>query len=163
VASFFPQELLNNPKRILVRQGLLHLWSDVDKKMKPRYFFLFNDVLLITKKSGSKFILRVYITFKASLRVTTEGVGVEFRIIAPERVFVIRAEDEQDRAEWVKDIRRGLDEATGRGGRDNRDRDRDRDRGGARDDLEDDFGGQRQERQRQRQRQQGQRWRWGWR
>lgn len=49
--------------------------------------FLFNDVMLITKKmSKSSFKLRVYITFKPSIFVESGGVGVEFQVVAPERV-----------------------------------------------------------------------------
>jgi hypothetical protein len=30
-----PPELLNNPARVLVREGMMQLWSDVDKCARP--------------------------------------------------------------------------------------------------------------------------------
>ena len=36
-----PPELLNNPKRQYVRQGVAQLWSDADRKNKPRFAFSF--------------------------------------------------------------------------------------------------------------------------
>jgi hypothetical protein len=42
------------------------LWDEKDRKKKKRYVFLFNDIMLITKREGSKkYWLRVYITLRS--------------------------------------------------------------------------------------------------
>jgi len=42
------------------------VWDDKKRAKKKRYAFLFNDILLLTKKEGSKrYWLRVYITLRS--------------------------------------------------------------------------------------------------
>jgi hypothetical protein len=42
------------------------VWDEKTKQRKKRHFFLFNDVLLLTKKEGSrKFWLRIYISLRS--------------------------------------------------------------------------------------------------
>jgi len=50
--------------------GEIDVYNSTERRMKHRYFFLFNDVLLLTKKEGSRrFWLKVYISLRTSLRV----------------------------------------------------------------------------------------------
>ncbi len=77
-----PPELLTNPRREYIREGAVQMWSDAERKFKNRYLFLFNDVLLITKKMSQKsYKLRVYITFKPTICVESGGVGVVRRLV----------------------------------------------------------------------------------
>jgi hypothetical protein len=48
------------------REGELWVWDDKTRKRKKRYFFLFNDILLLTKKEGArKYWLRIYISLRS--------------------------------------------------------------------------------------------------
>jgi len=110
-----PSELLQprvgRPPRKLVREGKLMCFSDKDKINKPRYFFMFNDCLLLTKHEGiNKYWLKVYVTWKKSIQVeavkgsTYRYADVEFRVYAPKRTFILFASSTEERDAWVKDI-----------------------------------------------------------
>jgi len=48
------------------REGELYVWDEKKRAKKKRYAFLFNDVMLLTKKEGpKKYWLRVYITLRS--------------------------------------------------------------------------------------------------
>lgn len=60
-------QFTNNPNTSpSFREGELWVWDDKTRKRKKRYFFLFNDVLLLTKKEGArKYWLRIYISLRS--------------------------------------------------------------------------------------------------
>jgi hypothetical protein len=66
-----PKELLENPNRVFVKEGPVILWNDIERKKKDRWFFMFNDTLLIAKRLNDakpKYRLRVYITLRPQVR-----------------------------------------------------------------------------------------------
>jgi len=48
--------------RVLVREGVVNQFDQEDGQIKERYYFLFNDIMLITHKNKKKYNLRVHIT-----------------------------------------------------------------------------------------------------
>ena len=63
------QELLGRPRRLL-REGTVAIWDESERMKKERYLFLFNDVLLITKKEGRRdYWLKVYISLRSEIIV----------------------------------------------------------------------------------------------
>jgi hypothetical protein len=76
-------------QRQLVRHGELMYFSVNTMSKKPRYFWLFNDCLLITKRMGvQKFQLQVVIHFSSGMKVVTmpDSPNHEFRLLCPEKV-----------------------------------------------------------------------------
>ena len=96
-----PKELLN-PSRRFVREGPMLHWEA--GKHKPKYFFLFNDCMLITKKEGQKkYWLKVFVSLNPGIKVadvpnsTYKIPGVEFRMFAPKKSFIFFASSPQVR------------------------------------------------------------------
>jgi len=90
--------------RFFVREGTMQMWSDKDKKQKPRHFFLFNDIMLVCKKEKSrKYWLRIHITLN-SPTVSVEEQGREIRLYCRTRTFVLFPYSPQERQSWVEDI-----------------------------------------------------------
>lgn len=48
--------------RYLLREGVISQFDVDDDQIKERYYFLFNDILLVTKKSKQKYLMRLHIT-----------------------------------------------------------------------------------------------------
>src|SRR5579885_2682885 len=81
-----PKELLLG-KRELIRHGELGHFSCNTVSQKSRYFFLFTDCLLLTKKKGNqKYRLKLYIHLNRSIKIITLGnnSSYEFRLLIPE-------------------------------------------------------------------------------
>jgi len=102
-----PSELLV-PGRKFLKEGAIQIYNAKQKKKKPRYFFLFNDVLLLVKKEGSKkYWLKVYISLRTGLRVqdvtdsTNIPSDVEFRIYSPKKTLICFAPLEKMKLEWL--------------------------------------------------------------
>eukprot|EP01100_Stratorugosa_tubuloviscum_P015458 TRINITY_DN892_c0_g3_i1.p1 TRINITY_DN892_c0_g3~~TRINITY_DN892_c0_g3_i1.p1 ORF type:complete len:312 (+),score=157.01 TRINITY_DN892_c0_g3_i1:53-937(+) len=115
-----PNELLIRG-RYFIREGEVSVYNAKERKKKPRYFFLFNDLLLLTKKEGrKKFWLKVLIILRPGLKVqdvldsSNEVRDVEFRIYAPKKTFIIFALSPQQKREWLSSIQRCLDVIEGK-------------------------------------------------
>jgi hypothetical protein len=72
------------------REGEIGVYNPKEKRTKRRYLFLFNDVLLITKKEGkTSYWLKVFVSLRTSLRVEdvpdsqTPNRGMQFAKAAP--------------------------------------------------------------------------------
>ena len=94
-----PKELLN-PSRRFVREGPMLQWEA--GKHKPKYFFLFNDCMLITKKEGQKrYWLKVFVSLNPGIKVADVPNSsyriphVEFRMFAPKKSFIFFASSPQ--------------------------------------------------------------------
>jgi hypothetical protein len=85
-----PKFLISRPRQ-LVRHGELMYFSVNTLSKKPRYFWLFNDCLLVTKRtSAHKFQLQVVIHFSSGMKVVTmpDSPVHEFRLLCPEKVLL---------------------------------------------------------------------------
>jgi hypothetical protein len=114
-----PEDLIN-PERFFVREGELYVWDEKTKQRKKRHFFLFNDVLLLTKKEGSrKFWLRIYVSLRSPYVNIDDGgdspYNSEFRLNCRARSFLFFAPTPDVKEQWVRDMRQsitgGLDKA----------------------------------------------------
>eukprot|EP01119_Soliformovum_irregulare_P013697 TRINITY_DN366_c0_g4_i1.p1 TRINITY_DN366_c0_g4~~TRINITY_DN366_c0_g4_i1.p1 ORF type:complete len:266 (-),score=49.15 TRINITY_DN366_c0_g4_i1:46-771(-) len=90
------------PGRVLVKEGPLMCLDETTRRKKMRYLFLFNDILLITKKEGPR---RFWIRILANLRgpgVHTESFGEwsDFRLMCPKRNFLFSPANHEERDEW---------------------------------------------------------------
>eukprot|EP01130_Rhizamoeba_saxonica_P018928 TRINITY_DN9656_c0_g1_i1.p1 TRINITY_DN9656_c0_g1~~TRINITY_DN9656_c0_g1_i1.p1 ORF type:complete len:400 (-),score=93.10 TRINITY_DN9656_c0_g1_i1:62-1261(-) len=102
-----PKDLLKSD-RFFVREGYLHVFNEKKRKMKKRYFFLFNDILLLTKKESHKrYWLRIHITLRSPfVSVESDEYGYhEFKLHCKNRSFVFQAESKGLKDGWVRDLR----------------------------------------------------------
>eukprot|EP01094_Clydonella_sp_ATCC50884_P011830 TRINITY_DN21675_c0_g1_i1.p2 TRINITY_DN21675_c0_g1~~TRINITY_DN21675_c0_g1_i1.p2 ORF type:complete len:237 (+),score=107.40 TRINITY_DN21675_c0_g1_i1:58-711(+) len=108
-----PKELLLSQRRF-IKGGPIKTFNTKERRKKPRFFFLFNDVLLIVKKEGkTKYWLKTYIRLRGELTVedmqTKLVPNVEFRLSVPKKTLIFFADNEQKKAEWVKLIQDAID------------------------------------------------------
>lgn len=96
----------------LFSEGEVLQYNQKERRPKLKYFFLFNDVLLITKREGpKKFWLKVYITLQPSLKVADvpdsayRVPNVEFRLFAPRRTFIFFCKNQPSKDDWIRSIR----------------------------------------------------------
>lgn len=92
-------------------EGEVLNYNTKERRTKLKYFFLFNDVLLITKREGpKKFWLKVYITLQPTLKIadvpdsTYKVPNVEFRLYAPRRTFIFFCRTPANKESWINDI-----------------------------------------------------------
>jgi hypothetical protein len=110
-----PKELLENPNRSFVKQGPVILWNDLERKKKDRWFFMFNDTLLIAKRLNGakpKYRLRVYITLRPQVKVVDvkdSNDPCEFRIVAPTKTFVLFGRTREEKLKWIRWINNTID------------------------------------------------------
>jgi SOS1/NGEF-like PH domain len=116
-----PKELLTQSRRF-VREGSILQWNAKERKHKPKYFFLFNDCMLITKKEAQKrYWLKVYISLNPGIKiadVTSSSYhipNVEFRLFAPKRSFIFFASSSQVKRQWIDDIQASIDRGKRKG------------------------------------------------
>jgi hypothetical protein len=84
-----PKELLT-PSRRFMREGEVLQYNSKERRTKLKYFFLFNDVLLITKKEGkNKFWLKVYIGLRPGLKIGMIGQRRKGRCRSVDRLFYV--------------------------------------------------------------------------
>eukprot|EP01089_Gocevia_fonbrunei_P006006 TRINITY_DN1651_c0_g1_i1.p1 TRINITY_DN1651_c0_g1~~TRINITY_DN1651_c0_g1_i1.p1 ORF type:complete len:838 (+),score=273.94 TRINITY_DN1651_c0_g1_i1:86-2599(+) len=124
-----PKTLLQR-NRELVKHGELIYFSPNTMSKKPRYFFLFNDCLLITKRTGqNKFLLRLWMYLRGGVKIYSmpDSPNYEFRIIVPvkgsvkttkQRRLIIYAKNRDQKDSWVNEIARCLWICAGRHGPD---------------------------------------------
>lgn len=117
-------------QRTLVRHGELGYFSPNTVSRKMRYFFLFSDCLLLTKRGGqAKFQLKIYMHLRGAIKlVTMNGSPThEFRLLIPEkgtlkkrkeRRIILFGKTEEHKQAWIRDLQRCLWEANGRKGPD---------------------------------------------
>jgi len=101
-----PDDLLSND-RFFVREGYLHVWDDKKSKMKKRYAFLFNDILLLTKKEkGKKYWLRVHVSLRSSKANVVDMTNTfQFTLQCKSRSFIFQTTEAQLKTAWMDDLR----------------------------------------------------------
>jgi len=101
-----PQDMLSND-RFFVREGNLQYYDNKKNKLKKRYFFLFNDIMLATKKEmNKKYWLRIHITLK-SPNVSIENVEnnpFQFKLHCKARTFTFQTDSPELKDSWLEDI-----------------------------------------------------------
>jgi len=107
-----PKELLQNAgERRFISEGEIGVFNHKERRTKRRYLYLFNDVLLITKKEGKKsYWLKIFISLGPSLRVedvpdTATKYKVEFRIYALKKTIILFSRTEDEKHRWLQLIR----------------------------------------------------------
>eukprot|EP01102_Stenamoeba_stenopodia_P003890 TRINITY_DN1400_c0_g1_i2.p1 TRINITY_DN1400_c0_g1~~TRINITY_DN1400_c0_g1_i2.p1 ORF type:complete len:388 (-),score=118.95 TRINITY_DN1400_c0_g1_i2:201-1364(-) len=115
-----PDELVVSGRRF-VKEGDVQVWSVKERMKKNRHLFLFNDVLLITKKEGKKkYWLKVYISLKSELKIqdvqdsSNDKPDVEFRIYAPKKTFILFGFNPSHKQEWIGAIQQQIDQLVGK-------------------------------------------------
>jgi len=89
------------------------VWDEKKRAKKIRYFFLFNDILLLCKKESSKrYWLRIHITLR-SPSVSIEEIGNssynhEFRLHCRSRSFMLYAPTSDAKEDWITDLKRSI-------------------------------------------------------
>jgi len=108
-----PKELLANAgNRRFINEGEVGVFNHKERRTKRRYLYLFNDVLLVTKKEGKRtYWLKIYISLRSS-SIRVEDVPdsatrhkVEFRIYAPKKTIILFTQTEEQKLRWIKEIR----------------------------------------------------------
>jgi len=101
-----PHDLLDND-RFFVREGYLYVWQDKKNKMKKRYAFLFNDILLLTKKeNGKKFWMRNYVSLRSSkCNIADMPNTFQFNLECKSRCFIFQTTDAQLKNAWLEDLK----------------------------------------------------------
>jgi len=101
-----PQDMISSD-RFFVREGYLHYWDNKKDKLKKRYFFLFNDILLATKKEiNKKYWLRIHITLR-SPNVSVEDMETnpfQFKLHCKLRTFTFQTDSPELKEAWLEDI-----------------------------------------------------------
>jgi len=59
------------------KEGELFVWEDPN--LRPRYFFLFNDILMVTKLTGDKYHLKALISLKTTKIEDSSSYGSEYK------------------------------------------------------------------------------------
>eukprot|EP01120_Amphizonella_sp_Union-15-10_P013392 TRINITY_DN6203_c0_g1_i1.p1 TRINITY_DN6203_c0_g1~~TRINITY_DN6203_c0_g1_i1.p1 ORF type:complete len:329 (-),score=54.13 TRINITY_DN6203_c0_g1_i1:41-1027(-) len=102
-----PPDLVDG-NRFFVREGELLVWSEKDKKKKERSFFLFNDLLLLCKKEGSKkYWLRIHVTLRSQVAFVEDSGSydpLEFRLRCRTRTFLFWALSPESKKSWMQDL-----------------------------------------------------------
>mmetsp|Transcript_34295 Transcript_34295/g.58726 ORF Transcript_34295/g.58726 Transcript_34295/m.58726 type:complete len:371 (+) Transcript_34295:40-1152(+) len=116
-----PKELLANAStRRFIKEGEVGVFNHKERRTKKRYLFLFNDILLITKKEGKKsYWLKIFISLKSNLRIedvpdSATRYKVEFRIYAPKKTIILFTAAEEEKIRWIKEIRECIENSTGK-------------------------------------------------
>jgi hypothetical protein len=107
-----PDDLIST-SRFFIREGELYVWNERKRKKQLRYFFLFNDIMLLTKRESHKrFWLRIHITLRSPY-VSVEDIdnssyNQEIRLHCRSRSFILYAPSDDLRREWIDDIRASI-------------------------------------------------------
>jgi len=113
------KQLLSNPNRRLLRHGPLKYFSPSARLIKNRYIFLFNDLILITKRSLSKrkkFYLKLFVHLTRFVTVLSipSSTENEFRLLVTmqgtirtrtQRRVRLYGASQEERESWVEDIK----------------------------------------------------------
>lgn len=118
-----PKPLLQYCKE-LVRHGELVYYSPNTNTTKPRYFFLFDNALLLTKRTGKKrYWLKIYVHLRHGVTlVDSSPTDTQFRLMVTvkgrSRPIVMYGKTLQHKGLWVRDIQHVLWVVSGRKGPD---------------------------------------------
>ncbi|KAL6060975.1 actin binding [Balamuthia mandrillaris] len=111
-------KVLAQPSRRYLREG--PLLTIKGGKEKHYYYFLFNDMLIATKKNKSskkadkslyKFVNLIHLSEETVVKIcpdTLYSVPNSFQVIAPGKHFVLACEAAEERRVWVEDINNAI-------------------------------------------------------
>jgi hypothetical protein len=107
-----PDDLISTA-RFFVREGELYVWNEKKRKKQLRYFYLFNDILLLTKRESHKrFWLRIHITLRSPYvsveDMDNSSANQEIRLHCRSRSFLLYAPSDELRRDWVDDLRASI-------------------------------------------------------
>lgn len=112
--------LLNDPTRFFLREGDLNKRGNRTGRCTKYRFFLFSDVLIYAKASAGD-DYKIHEELPVHLMKITDWfpdkrqqMKTAFRIHHPRKSFIVFCESVEERQEWVKDIRRSIEEEVGR-------------------------------------------------
>lgn len=98
------------PGRVFLKEGELMKLSR--KEMQPRYFFLFNDVLLYTTPVATGYRLNNVLPL-AGMKVSVasqDDFKMEFSIISVQRSFTLQGSTLEERDDWIAALNSAIDE-----------------------------------------------------
>jgi len=103
-----PEDLIST-NRFFVREGPVNMYSEKERKKKPYYLFLFNDVMLICKKQPKqKWRVKIYVTLRSTYvhteNIPAAGFDSQFRLHCKARSFNFYCTSDEDRECWLKEL-----------------------------------------------------------
>eukprot|EP01102_Stenamoeba_stenopodia_P010994 TRINITY_DN3358_c0_g1_i2.p1 TRINITY_DN3358_c0_g1~~TRINITY_DN3358_c0_g1_i2.p1 ORF type:complete len:313 (+),score=65.01 TRINITY_DN3358_c0_g1_i2:221-1159(+) len=115
VLSPKPEDFLKE-KRIFLKGGDIYVWKETKKRKSARRLLLFNDTILVVKDSKTflkdrKYVLKTYISIQSSLKTvptSTTSEAFEFSIIAVQKSFIFLANNEEERQEWIVELKAAI-------------------------------------------------------
>jgi len=102
---------LVTPTRRFVAEGELQHYSS-QMKLKPGYYFLFNDLFMYTKKKGKNFIVKASASLdKAAIRYVSTYDKPTFELIHPElgKAWPLVVETEEEKIKLMEDLQYQID------------------------------------------------------
>jgi len=121
VENCFGGEVLAAPNRVLVGEGVLQ--KQCRKQLKPRQFFLFNDVvvygtIIIHRKKYSN----IHVLPLDEVRIVAlDDIGPErqngWQIISPRKSFNVYAANASEKNEWIQHLKTCIDGCNSRSGK----------------------------------------------
>eukprot|EP01098_Paradermamoeba_levis_P010371 TRINITY_DN435_c0_g1_i5.p1 TRINITY_DN435_c0_g1~~TRINITY_DN435_c0_g1_i5.p1 ORF type:complete len:363 (+),score=98.15 TRINITY_DN435_c0_g1_i5:87-1175(+) len=115
-----PKELLGNPNRRFLREGPVKVFKADSKKPSDYCIFLFSDVLLLTKREGKKYWLRIFCNLSPGNRIedvkdsTYHVPNVEFRLYSPRKTIIFFASSPEEKVSWMTTIQSAVDGSAGK-------------------------------------------------
>jgi hypothetical protein len=91
---------LLQPGRVFVREGVLD--KVCKKDVKPRHFYLFNDMLLYANDTMGQLRLSKVFPIAEGLSIGESTRERAFQIITPKKSFLVIAADNHKRADWIR-------------------------------------------------------------
>ncbi|RKP20578.1 hypothetical protein ROZALSC1DRAFT_21270 [Rozella allomycis CSF55] len=101
-----PKLVLVKPSRKLVKEGIVLCQLGKNEPFKQRVCFLFNDILIILKKDGDKYKLKMFLTFENLLaNDVCKEKGFSFELICNNKYIEMEFTTIKEKEEWISQIR----------------------------------------------------------
>ncbi|EPZ30802.1 Histone H3 domain-containing protein, partial [Rozella allomycis CSF55] len=98
--------VLVKPSRKLVKEGIVLCQLGKNEPFKQRVCFLFNDILIILKKDGDKYKLKMFLTFENLLaNDVCKEKGFSFELICNNKYIEMEFTTIKEKEEWISQIR----------------------------------------------------------
>ena len=111
-ADFGGEIVLSDPHRALVREGRLIKVNNAGTKRTPYHFMLFNDLILYASEGSMGIRYKVHRVVHLSLcrleDVRSSSFPHAFRIISPQKSFLVLAESAEKKKRWLDAILHNL-------------------------------------------------------
>lgn len=102
--------LLNEPHRKFLQEGQIN-YLGPDKKIKDYYAFLFNDIIVITKKIPQKQQYRYKCSYSLQYGSVTscDGLQIEFKSPSHKDTLTLYASNQDMKKQWIDGLQKALD------------------------------------------------------